>query len=84
MAVRANHIACRDLVEDRLPFPVTEVRGDVEVLRPEVIELQDDQVGLATVDAEPLAEELEEIARPLGDKHAFSLNRVRDIPVVVP
>jgi hypothetical protein len=59
MAVRANHVACRDLIEYRLPFPVAEVRGDIEVLVPEMIELEDERVRLATVNAGPRAEELE-------------------------
>jgi hypothetical protein len=84
MAVGANHVACGDLVEYRLPFSVGEVRGDVEVLRPEVVELQDNRIGFATVSAGSRAEELEEVSRPFRDERPFSLDRVCDITLLVP
>jgi hypothetical protein len=58
MTVCTNHVACGDLVEHRLPVAVGEASGDVEVLVPQMVELEDERVGLAAVDARPLAEEL--------------------------
>jgi hypothetical protein len=83
MAVGANDLACGDLVEYRLPFPVGYVRGDVEVLGTEMVELQDKRIGLTTVDARPRAEEPDEIVHPLRDERTFALHGVRDVALPV-
>ena len=68
MAVGADHLALCDLVEDAPPAPVGERGGDVEGLVSEVVELEDDRVGLAAVDAGVGAEVLDEIRRALERK----------------
>src|SRR5918992_2382532 len=68
MAVGADNLALCDLVEDALPAPVRERPGDVEGLVSEVVELEDDRVGLAAVGAGVGAEVLDEIRRALERK----------------
>jgi hypothetical protein len=43
MAVRANHIALRDLIKDRSPAAPADASGDIKFLLAEVIELEDDR-----------------------------------------
>jgi hypothetical protein len=83
MTVCTNHVARGDLVENRLPFVVAETSGNVEVLVPEMVELEDQRVGLTAVDARPRAEELDEIGRPFDDDRAFTARRVRDVAPAV-
>jgi hypothetical protein len=83
MAVGADNLACGDLVEYRLPSPVGYVRGDVEVLRPEMVELQDERIGLTTVNAGTRTEEVDEIIHPLHDERALALHGVRDVALAV-
>jgi hypothetical protein len=56
MTVRTNDIALCDLVEQRLPAASAKARGDAELLVGEMIELQDEWIALATVDARALTE----------------------------
>ncbi len=51
MTVCTNDVAGVDLVENRLPATVAQTFGDVEVLVPEVVELEHERVSLAAVDA---------------------------------
>ena len=83
MAVCTNDVTRGYLVEYRLPFPVAQVCGDIEVLVPAMIELQEKRVGLAAVNAGPRAQEVDEIRRPFRDERPFSLHRARDITLVV-
>ncbi len=71
MTVCTNHVAGGDLVEHGPPVAVAQAVGDVEVLAPEMVELEDERVGLATVSARPFTEELEEIGGPLRDEGLF-------------
>ncbi len=57
MTVCTNHVALCDLVENRLPFAVADAFSDVEALVFEMVELEDQRVGLAAVDAGVFAEE---------------------------
>ena len=59
MTVCTNHLAGVDLVEDRLPAAIAETGCNAEVLVPEVVELEDQRVGLAAVGAWALAKELD-------------------------
>lgn len=51
MTVCTNDLALCHLVEDALPLAVSEACGDAEFLVAEMIELEDDRVGLAAVHA---------------------------------
>ena len=73
MTVCTNYVACGDLVEHRLPVAVGEASGDVEVLVPEMVELEHERIGLATVDTRPLTKELDEISGALGDEQLIPI-----------
>src|SRR2546421_1936344 len=83
MTVRANDVTLGDLVEHGLPATVTKVFADGELLVSEVIELQDEGIELATVDAASLTEELDEICRALGSERMFATHSVRHVPFSV-
>jgi hypothetical protein len=68
MTVCANHIALRNLVEDGLPAAPADASGDGELLFAEMIELEDDRIGLAAIDAWMRTEELNEKCRALRDE----------------
>jgi hypothetical protein len=50
---------------------------------PDVVELEHRSVGLSAVDARPLAEELDEVGRTLGDQRALSTRRIGDVKLAV-
>jgi hypothetical protein len=83
MAVCANHIALRNLGKDRLPAPVTKTRGDVEALIAKVVELEDERIELAAVDATTLAKELDKICGALSGERVFSKHGLSDVPLAV-
>ena len=60
MTVCTNHVALCNLVEDRLPAAITDAFGNVEPLVGKMVELEDQRIGLAAIDARVLAEELEQ------------------------
>jgi hypothetical protein len=49
VTVCTNDLALCNLVEDALPIPVLKALGDAELLVPEVVELEDDRIGLSAV-----------------------------------
>jgi hypothetical protein len=51
VTICTNDLALGDLVEDGLPASPADARGDREFLVADVIELEDDRVGLAAVNA---------------------------------
>ncbi|HWF33138.1 MAG TPA: hypothetical protein VG188_11325 [Solirubrobacteraceae bacterium] len=83
MAVRADHLAPLDLVEYRLPFVAADADGDAEALAPDVVELEDQRVGLSAVGARPLAEELDEVGRALGDQRVLSTRRIGNVKLAM-
>ncbi len=83
MTVCTNHLAHGDLIKHRLPVAVAEAGSDIEVLVPEMVELEDERVGLAAVNARPLAEELDEIGGALRDERLFSAHRVSDVALAM-
>jgi hypothetical protein len=83
MTVCTNYVAHGDLIEYGLPVTVGEAAGDVEVLMPEMVELEDERVGLTAVDAGLLAEELDERGGALRDEHPFSASGVRDVALAM-
>lgn len=83
MTVCTNYVAGVDLVEHGLPATIAETRGDVEVLVSEMVELEHERIGLATVDAGVVSEEGDEIGGALGDERLFPAYGVRDIALAV-
>jgi hypothetical protein len=79
MTVRTHDLALRDLVENRLPAVASDAKGDLEVLASQVIEVEDDRVGLTAVDARMLAEEGNEIGHALDEKPSFPPGIVIDV-----
>jgi hypothetical protein len=61
VTVCTNHVADGHLVEHRLPVIVAQAGGDVEVLVPEMVELEHKRIGFAAVSTRTLAEKLDEI-----------------------
>jgi hypothetical protein len=51
VAVGADHLAFRDLLEDALPASVRERLRHIEALVAEVVELENDGVGLTAINA---------------------------------
>jgi hypothetical protein len=70
-------------VENGLPVVTADADRDAEALASDVIELEHQRVALSAVEARPIAEELNEIGHPLGDKRAFSTRGIRDIALAV-
>lgn len=67
MTARAHHLASRDLIhQPRKPHAVTHELADVARLRPDVIELEDDWIGLAAVCARCRREDVEDVSRRSG------------------
>jgi hypothetical protein len=62
---------------------VAKTSGNIEVLVPEMVELEDERVGLAAVNARPFTEELDEIGGALRDVRLFSAYGVRDVALAV-
>jgi hypothetical protein len=83
MAVCTNDVARADLVEDRPPVSIAEALGDVEALLLEMVELEDQRVLLAAVDARALTEELDQICGALGDQRLFPAHGIRDVALAV-
>jgi len=69
MAVRASNIAFCDLRRDRLPRgAIAQEVGHVRGLVTTMVEIEDDRVRLATVDARVLDEIREHAARECGTR----------------
>ena len=83
MTVCTNDVALGDLVEHGLPVAVAETVGDVEALVPEVVELEDQWIGLAAVDAGTFAEELDEIGGAFGDDGLLATQGLGDVALPV-
>ena len=81
MAVRAHDLALGNLIQNLRPGTVANTRFDVERLVTEVVELQDERIRLAAVDAASLAEEYEEIFRTLVHESLFTLRRVYRVAI---
>lgn len=59
MAVGADHLAFRDLVKDAPPASVRQRLGHVERLVAKMVDLEDDRIALAAIDAGMRAEILD-------------------------
>ena len=83
MAVGTDHFAFGDLVDEVVPAPVTKPFGNVERLVAEVIELEHDRVGLATVNAGMIGEVVDEKCRSLGGEQRASPHRGTDVAIAI-
>jgi hypothetical protein len=83
MAVGTDHLALCDLVEDALPASVRQRLRNLERLIPEVIELENDRVGLAAINAGMGAEVLDEVDGPLERQDALAVARLLHIALPV-
>jgi len=83
MAVRADDLALRDFVEPLTPVFVRQALGDLERLVLDVIELEDDGIRFAAVDAWVRHEELEKGKRPLKTSQFFAYARLLDVALFV-
>lgn len=67
MTVCTNHVALCHLVEDALPFSIAKALPNAELLVSQMVELQDDRVGLSAIDAGVLAQKRDQIGDPFSD-----------------
>jgi hypothetical protein len=72
MTISTNHVALCDLIQHGLPAVVAESLGDVEVLVSQMVELEDERICLAAIDARPLAEELYKEGSALHGKRSLA------------
>lgn len=68
MTVCTNDVALGHLVEDALPSPVSKPLPDAEFLVSKVIELKDDWIALAAVDAGVLAQVRHQVLDAVGNQ----------------
>jgi hypothetical protein len=61
VAIAAHDLAFLYLLEDALPVSVRQSTADIEFLIGQVVELEDDWVGFAAVDARMAGEELDQV-----------------------
>jgi hypothetical protein len=73
MTVCTNDVALCNLVEHVVPVSVSNAGRDPELLVSEMIELEDDRVGLATVDAWVVAEVVHEEGKALFEQGLIPL-----------
>ena len=83
MTISTNHVALCDLVQHGLPAVVAEPLGDIEVLVPKMVKLEDERVCLAAIDARPLAEEFHETGSALHRNRSLAPQRVGYIALTV-
>ncbi|MGH2878078.1 MAG: hypothetical protein ACRDK4_00490 [Solirubrobacteraceae bacterium] len=83
MAVRAHDLALGDLIDDGVPGVRSQSCADVEALVPEVVELQDERVGLAAVDAGMVGKEVHEQTCAFSRDRSLSTIGVRDVSVTI-
>ena len=79
MTVSADDLALLDLGEQLVPRLRDELVADVELLIAEVIELQDQGIGFATVSAWMILEELNEKAEPIRAHLPFTPASANDV-----
>jgi hypothetical protein len=79
VAIRADDVALGDLLEDALPAPAGQVAADVEDFVPQVVELEDDGISFAAVEAWVRKEELEQVPRALVGEPPFLNRRTIDV-----
>jgi hypothetical protein len=83
MTVCTNDVALCNLVEHVLPAPALDALRDRELLVPQVIELEDDRIALATVDAWVLSQKRNQKEGPFFDQRLLSLASQGDVSLFV-
>jgi hypothetical protein len=83
MTVCTNDLALADLVEDRLPGAIAYAFGDVEALVADVVELEDERIALATVDAWSVGEERQELRSALLNDSSLAAEGLLDVALAV-
>ena len=73
MTVCTNDVALCHLVEDALPVSVPKALADPELLVAEMVELEDERIGLAAVDARMVAKVVDQIGDPFGGRPSSTL-----------
>ncbi len=83
VTVCTDYVTRGDLVEHCLPVAGAYAYRDGEVLVSKMVELQDERVGLAAVNAWTLTEELYEIGHALLDENLFAAYGIRDVALAM-
>ena len=83
VTVCTNDVALCNLVENALPVAVPDSLGYAELLVPQMVELEDDEVGLSAVDARMLAQERDQILQPFGGHDPLSLLCLVDVALAI-
>jgi hypothetical protein len=84
VAICADHLALRNLVEQALSVSIAQVLSvsiaqvlsNRESFGPDVVELEDNRFGLATVDTRMHGEVLDQVSDALGRERMLSAERV--------
>ncbi|HET8863806.1 MAG TPA: hypothetical protein VFM94_11220 [Solirubrobacterales bacterium] len=84
MAIGADDLTLRHLLEYRLPWPLADPGADRELLVPQMVELQDDGICLSAVDARVLSKKGDEIGQTLGDDLLPTTPGRVDVALAVP
>jgi hypothetical protein len=83
VAVSADDLALCDLVQNALPPAIVYRGSDRESLVADVVELEDDRVCFAAVDARVRFEVLDEIHGPIAKHLSLQLRRLIDVALAV-
>jgi hypothetical protein len=79
VTVCTNDLALCNLVEHAPPITISQPLRDAEFLVPKVVELQDDRVALAAIDARVLTQVGDQKGRSFGDLNALSALGLVDV-----
>ncbi len=83
MTVSTNDVAFRHLCQDALPVPISQPLSDAESLARDVVELKDQRITFAAVDARIRSEEFDEDCRTRQHCHPFPLLREIDVALAI-
>jgi hypothetical protein len=81
VTVCTNDLALCNLVEDALPASIPEALADAELFIAEMVELEDDRVILAAIDARMVTYIGQEILEPLRDQRLLPAASLVDVPL---
>ncbi|MGN6253660.1 MAG: hypothetical protein ACTHO8_01580 [Solirubrobacterales bacterium] len=79
VTVCTNYLALGNLVEHVLPVATLQALRDREPLVPQVVELEDDRIGLSAVDAGMLQQKGDQVLRPLFNQRDLALSSGSDV-----
>jgi hypothetical protein len=83
MTVCTNDLALCHLVEDALPLTVPEAGGNAELLVTKMVELKDDGIGLATIDAWMFPQVCDQEVDAFGDDNLLPSPGRLDVPLAI-